>query len=141
MINKNNFRQLLQKLGFTEEHSVAYVFSKKIEDCYLKADFTHETLIYPDALKAHRETTKNFSQNENFVVFECVHRLLMQGYNPAHIELEKPMPGGHGDTGGYCDIIIKDNYEKPYLLIECKNSGERILRCMAKNGNKWWAVV
>ena len=33
------------------------------------------------------------------------------------------MPGGHDDTGGFCDIIVKDNHNKEYLLIECKTTG------------------
>lgn len=36
-----------------------------------------------------RHTTCNFSDNENFVVLECVTRLLDKGYRPKHIELEK----------------------------------------------------
>ena len=34
------------------------------------------------------------------------------------------MPGGHDDTGGYCDILIKYNDDKTFLLIECKRSDE-----------------
>jgi len=40
-------------------------------------------------LTVHDKTTSNFSSPENFVVFECVHKLLSQGYHPQHIELEK----------------------------------------------------
>ena len=50
--------------------------------------------------------------------------MLDKGYKPNQIELEKPMPGGHDDTGGYCDILIKYNDDKTFLLIECKRSDE-----------------
>lgn len=88
----------------------------------MSVDFTNKRLIYPEGITAERETTKNFHQPENFVVFECVSGLLEKGYFPEQIILEKGMPGGHGDTGGYCDIIVKDNNEDEYLLIECKTT-------------------
>ncbi len=131
MITTDNFKQLLINIGFTEsvntvsEINVSDLFVRKFnfQNCELKADFLNKELIYPSEIIAHRETTKNFSQKENFVVFECICRLLERGYLPNHIELEKPMPGGHHDTGGFCDIIVKDNNNKPYLLIECKTPG------------------
>lgn len=72
----------------------------------------------------HRKTTCNFSEPENFVILECITSLLDKGYKPEHIELEKPMPGGHDDTGGFCDIQVKDNSGKTFILIECKNENE-----------------
>lgn len=144
MITKDNFSTLLSDLGFTKQTSIYTtikeniqkdivsevveneIYTKRFEslNCELRVDLENKELIYPTGLIANRDTTKSFSQNENFVVFECVCRLLQQGYSPTHIELEKPMPGGHHDTGGFCDIIIKDNNNKPYLLIECKTSGK-----------------
>ncbi|MCU9999184.1 N-6 DNA methylase [[Pasteurella] aerogenes] len=119
MITKDNFPALLKQLGFTEEKQIW----RKTIHCYeLKADFKNQMLIYPDGVKADRDTTKNFSQVENFVVFECVHNLLNSGYKPEHIILEQGMPGGHGMTGGFCDIIVQDNDKIPYLLIECKTA-------------------
>ncbi|MFK8265270.1 restriction endonuclease subunit S [Capnocytophaga cynodegmi] len=133
MITKNNFKQLLTHLGFAEHKSI---FTKKINEYELKVDFKTENLIYPDGLTAHRDTTKNFSQPENFVVFECVHNLLQSGYKPEHIILEQGMPGGHGMTGGFCDIIVQDNNEKPYLLIECKTADDKKSKEFSKAWNK-----
>jgi len=67
--------------------------------------------------------TCNFKQAENFVVFECVCRLLNQGYSPKHIELEPKWKVGHGASGGRADILIKDNNNKALLIIECKTAG------------------
>ena len=39
--------------------------------------------------------TCNFSDDENFVVLECVHLLLQKGYKPQHIEIEKRWTLGH----------------------------------------------
>lgn len=120
MITKDNFQSLLLSLGFSGNKQKIYI--KQINGYELKADFTNEKLIYPEGLTAQRDTTKNFSQPENFVVFECVHNLLQSGYKPEHIILEQGMPGGHGMTGGFCDIIVQDNDKLPYLLIECKTA-------------------
>ncbi|BCX78605.1 restriction endonuclease [Campylobacter sp. 19-13652] len=133
MITKENFRALLEHLGFVK---MGKIYTKTIDSYELKVDFTNEKLIYPDGLIAERDTTKNFNQPENFVVFECVHNLLQSGYKPEHIILEQGMPGGHGMTGGFCDIIVQDNDKQPYLLIECKtadsNKSKEFSRAWAK---------
>ena len=81
MITKNNFKDVLEVLGFKKEGDI-YRYND------LKVDFQNEKLIYPKKLIVNDETTSNFSAPENFVVFECVYRLLKQGYSPSHIELE-----------------------------------------------------
>ena len=82
--------------------------------------FTSEKIKYPEGIEADRDTTKNFSANENFVVLECVVGLLVQGYKPENIVLEPKTPGGREDSHFYCDILIRDNDKRPYMLIECK---------------------
>lgn len=125
MITQDNFQSLLQGIGFElVQSAIGIVYSKAFNKSAstMSVDFTNKRLIYPDGITAERETTKNFHQPENFVVFECVATLLERGYLPEQIILEKGMPGGHGDTGGFCDIIIKDNNDNEYLLIECKTT-------------------
>jgi len=36
------------------------------------------------------------------------------------LELEKPTPKGHGESGGHCDIIIQNNEREVFALVECK---------------------
>lgn len=124
MIRVDNLRDVLADLGYICTSTIGEVWSKSFGDksINISVDFDSERIIYPDGLIIHRETTCNFSQPENFVVLECITRLLDRGYKPHHIELEKPMPGGHADTGGYCDILVQDNERKPFLLIECKTT-------------------
>ena len=86
MITKSNFKDLLKTLSFTEEGNI---FQKSIAEATLKVDFERKEIIYPERLEVHEYQTCNFSQNENFVVFECVHRLLAKGYKPEHLELER----------------------------------------------------
>ena len=72
-------------------------------------------------------TTANFSQAENFVVFECVCRLLEKGYKPKDIELEPEWKLGHSDKGGRADIWVrtvdKGGRKHSLLIIECKTAG------------------
>jgi type I restriction enzyme M protein len=124
MINPTNLKGLLLTLNFEKNGNQ---YSKKFADneAYLSVDFDKAQLIYPEdqGLKVHERQTCNFSASENFVVFECVHRLLEKGYKPEHIELEPKWKLGHGASGGRADILIKDNQSNPLLLIECKTPG------------------
>jgi type I restriction enzyme M protein len=84
MITKDNLKDLLRFLQFSEDKNV---FSKHFEgDFDLKIDFNLSKIIYPTSLKVHGDYTTNFSSDDNFVVFECVYRLLAKGYKPHHIE-------------------------------------------------------
>ena len=122
MITKDNLRDFLYCLGFQRLDSVkdemALHFDKV--NCTISVDFTDEKINYPDGIEAGRNTTKNFSAPENFVVLECIIRLLSQGYKPENIVLEPKTPGGREDSHFYCDILIRDNEKRPYMLIECK---------------------
>jgi len=122
MINKENFTKILESLGFKKTKDM---YIKKFTELHseLKVDIKNEKLIYPKALKVNGEFTLNFKDNENFVVFECVHKLMSQGYQPKHMELEPKWQLGHGASGGRADILIKDNDEKSLLIIECKTAG------------------
>ena len=123
MITKTNLKDLLTTLGFTTEGDI---FHKSIGEADLKVDFGKQRLIYPEdkGLKIYREDTCKFSQDENFVVFECVHRLLEKGYKPEHLELERPYRIGHGASGGRADILVKDQENNALLIIECKTAGD-----------------
>ena len=122
MINKDNFKALLLHLGFIEKSNV---FSKGfVGNDYLSADFKDEVLHYPDGLNINERQTCNFAAAENAVIFECVYKLLDKGYKPKHIELEPKWKLGHGASGGRADILVKDQKNKPLLIIECKTYGK-----------------
>jgi len=125
MINKNNLKDLLKSIGFATRKDV-YSKSFKEIDATLKVDFKKEELIYPvdKGFTVNEHQTCNFKLNENFVVFECVHRLFEKGYKPDHIELEPKWKVGHGASGGRADILVKDNSGKSLLIIECKTEGK-----------------
>lgn len=120
-MNLDSLKDLLLFLNFTQHQSV---FTKEFTsgDHSLSIDFDKKEIIYPEdaGLKINERQTCNFSSNENFVVFECVHRLLEKGYKPEHIELEPKWKLGHGASGGRADILVKNHQNQPFLIIECK---------------------
>lgn len=120
MINTQNFQKLLEYLGFSKKNNT---FIKQIGIDTLQVDFEKQKIVYPSKIIINDKTTCNFSATENFVVFECVHRLLEQGYHPEHIELEKRWQLGHSQKSGKADICVKDNDNNIILIIECKTSG------------------
>lgn len=122
MITKDNLRNLLTCLGFQQSETVQDEMNLHFDNtnCTIAVDFSNEKIIYPEGIEADRDTTKNFSANENFVVLECVVGLIAQGYRPENIVLEPKTPGGREDSHFYCDILIRDNDKRPYMLIECK---------------------
>ena len=123
MIQESHLPELLTKLGFTGKK---YLWKKSFLTCELAVDINKQQLIYPTdkGMTIGGEFTSNFSSPENFVVFECVDRLLSKGYKPEHIELEPKRKVGHGASGWRADILVKDHNDKPLLVIECKTAGK-----------------
>lgn len=135
MITKDNFKDVLFSLGFEEVESGVWVknYHNNSQTFQMKANFNRERLEYAQGITIGRDTTSNFSEPENFVVFECVDRLLTKGYKPEHIELEPAWKLGHTQKGGYADIWVRTynalssemaSEKESLLIIECKKSDE-----------------
>lgn len=127
MITKANFKQLLSILGYNEVSSKHFKRDFEAAGCSLEVDFNVGKIIYPEdkGLKVNDATTSNLDKDENFVVFECVNRLLEKGYRPEHIELEKKWSLGHDAKSGKADICVYDaDGESMLLIIECKTYGK-----------------
>ncbi len=135
MFNKDN----IKILGFYPKENSVDVFTKMYFDKYLlEIDFHKEIINYGDKIICENRTTQNFSQPENFVVLECVNRLLEKGYQPENIILEKTWSSGHG-TSGRLDICVTRPGGSEYLLIECKTWGkefEKEFARMKKDGGQ-----
>ena len=125
-------RNLIKQLGFSPKENESGVFSKKYNNGYIiKIDFENEVINYGKSIKYDSKSTQNFSQAENFVVLECIGRLLEKGYKPKDIVLEKTYPSGHG-TSGRLDICVTRDDGSEYLLIECKTYGKEFDKEFAK---------
>jgi len=126
-------KKLIIALGFVPVDGEDGVFQKKYtqHDGYiLRVDFANEDIEYADTsfdesgrISVGSKSTSNFSKQENFVVLECVNRLLEKGYAPNSIELEKVYPSGRGHSGEV-DILVNDADGQAFLMIECKTWGK-----------------
>ena len=120
-----DYRILLIALGFVPKENASGVFVKKYPqaDGYcIEVDFEKQTIEYGDLIQSDSKTTQNFSQPENFVVLECVNRLLEKGYKPEDIVLENTWKLGRQEKGRLDILVKKDG--KAFLMIECKTSGK-----------------
>ena len=132
-------KKLIQSIDFQPKEGAKDIFIKKYQNSYsIEIDFQKEIINYGDKIICESKTTQNFSQPENFVVLECVNRLLEKGYKPENITLEKTWAAGHG-TSGRLDICVSREDGSEYLLIECKNHGkefEKEFTRMKKDGGQ-----
>ena len=137
MISKENIKSLFIALGFSKENTF---YRKKYQNKSLEIDSDKEYIAYSEfGIKVGDKTTSNFASDENFVVLECVDRLLSKGYEAQHIELEPKWKLGHGASGGKADILVRDKDFEPLLIIECKTYGkafEKELENMSKDGGQ-----
>lgn len=121
-----DIKKYITALGFIPKNGTSGIYHKVYSDhdnYVISIDLDKEHIEYGDRIIAESKTTQNFSQPENFVVLECVDRLLLQGYKPQNIILEKTWPSGHG-TSGRLDICVNREDGAPYMLIECKTYGK-----------------
>lgn len=127
MITKDNLCDLLLDMGYGEVDTGVYEKKYPDFDCSITVDYNKELIIYPEekGFQVNDRTTSNFDENENFVVLECVDRLLTKGYRPEHIELEIRWKLGHSRKSGKADIYVTDSEGKKCLfIIECKTYGD-----------------
>ena len=122
MIDANNLSQVLEILGFTKQGQVWTKIFIGL-NCSMSVDFKNRRLIYPDDLLG-RERNTGFDKKENFVVFECVCRLLDKGYRPKDIELEREWHLGHDPKSGRGDICVSNPDGTLLFIIECKTYGK-----------------
>lgn len=118
---------LIKKLSFKHHNCNPDLLIYNLGDgeSAIKIEFNNEnpeksTIDY-GSIPVGRETITNFSNDENFVVLECVIKLIELGYSYKDIKLEQKQISGKS-TPVYVDIIImKDSVN--HIIIECKTFG------------------
>jgi type I restriction enzyme M protein len=134
-----SYQKLIQNIGFQPKENATDIFKKKYIDGYcIEVDFLKKTIDYGSKITYDNKSTQNHSQPENFVVLECVNRLLERGYSPSAIKLENTWKLGHQDKGRL-DILVKNTDGTVFLMIECKTFGkeyEKELNNINKNGGQ-----
>ena len=139
---ENDIKKLIKAMNYLPKNGVSNIYFKEYKignELYeIFLDFNDKRIDYGNKIKLGNTTTCNFAKPENFVVLECVNRLLEKGYKPQNIELEKIYPSGHGHSGNL-DILIYDENRKAYLMIECKTWGieyKKEINKMYKDGGQ-----
>lgn len=139
---ENDIKKLIKAMNYLPKNGVSNIYFKEYKignELYeIFLDFNDKRIDYGNKIKLGNTTTCNFAKPENFVVLECINRLLEKGYKPQNIELEKIYPSGHGHSGNL-DILIYDENRKAYLMIECKTWGieyKKEINKMYKDGGQ-----
>ena len=125
------YQDLINFLNFQPLNEAQTIYFKDFKEHNYKItiDFEKEKIDYPKPITLGDKTTSNFEASENFVVLECVVRLLEKGYKPQNITLEKKWGLGHRDKGK-ADVFVSypkseaESSEKAFLIIECKTWGK-----------------
>ncbi len=156
MADKRTLIEFLEALGFTTRNKKQYSKTYKLQKYTIKADVEKNKIYYrtKDQTTVERQedgqiqlgdkTTSNFTQPENFVVLECVNRLLEKGYLPNDIHLERRYPSGRGASGGKSDVCVYGKDGKSLLVIECKTWGiefEKEKKKMEEHGGQLFAYL
>jgi type I restriction enzyme M protein len=126
-MNLKEIKNLISALGFVSKGTDENIFVKKYpkHNRYsIKVDFQNKKISYGSDIRVNHQRVLGFDENENFVVLECVNRLLEKGYEPKHLELERMFPVGHNPVAGRADITVYDRKGKTLFVIECKTFGE-----------------
>ncbi len=111
-------------LGFEPKENASNIYIKKYANNYaIEIDFAQNSLDFGGKIQIGDKSTQNITKPEDWVVLECVDRLLKKGYKPENIELEKVYPAGHGFSGRL-DICVTREDDSEHLLIECKTYGK-----------------
>ena len=97
-------RKLIQTLGFLPKENTSNIFIKKYAHDYcIEIDLNKNIFHFGGKIKNQGKDVQNITKPEDWVVLECIDRLLEKGYKPENITLEKTWAAGHG-TSGRLDI-------------------------------------
>lgn len=123
--NIKYIKELIYSLGYRAqegEKDIFYKYYSRHNNYCIHVNFENERIDYGDKINVGDRTTSNFENSENFIVLECINRLLEKGYAPKSLSLEHKLPVGHREKGKL-DILVLDSNYKAYLMIECKTYG------------------
>lgn len=134
-------KTLITTLGYQPQDGEKNIFWKSYtlhHGYIIKVNFDTQKIEYGSDIQLGDLTTSNFENSENFVVLECINRLLEKGYAPSALCLEHKWPMGRKEKGKL-DILVLGEDTKAYLMIECKTWGnefEKEKRKMLRDGGQ-----
>lgn len=126
-MSHENIKKLILAIGFLPEEGKENTYTKQYKNhsnYTISLDFNSENINYGEKITIGDRTTSNFSSSENFVVLECVDKLLVKGYAPEKLTLEIKWDLGRKEKGKL-DIFVadKEDDKKCFLMVECKTYG------------------
>lgn len=121
-ISNDQIKKILLKLKYYPKDGFKDIFEKNYKGYIISIDFEEQKINYGNSISIGDLTTSNFENSENFVVLECIDRILEKGYKPEDLSLEHKFPLGRKEKGKLDILIFKEN--KAYIMIECKTWGE-----------------
>ena len=135
-----DYKKLIQKIGFAPKENSTGIFQKKYGKYAIEVDFEKNQFNFGGKIYFgdSKKTIQNIVKPEDWVVIECVDRLLEKGYQPQNITLEKTWKTGHG-TSGRLDVLVTRDNGSAYLMIECKTWGtefDKEFKNLEKNGGQ-----
>lgn len=134
-----DYKKLLQFLWYSLKDNATWVYFKKYHDnTIIEVDCEKQTIYFGGAIKIYDKEYQNIVKPEDWVVFECVDRLLMKWYQSRDIVLEKVWKTWHG-TSGRLDILINKD-DKAFLMIECKIWGWEFDKEYKNMQKDWWQL-
>lgn len=120
-MNTSQIKRFLTSLEFS---AVSEQWQRDFGSVTLAVDFTRARIVYPREIRCGDETTSHFDAEENWVVLECVCRLLAKGYRAEDIELERRHKlGRKSKASGKADITVYGRDGRALIVIECKTWG------------------
>lgn len=141
-MNIDVIKKLITGLGFAPQDGTNGLFVKRysahnsypifVDFNKQRIDYAHQSVPTDARIRLGDLTTSNFEKPENFVVLECVDRLLAKGYRPERLELEKKYPLGRNLKGKLDILVYNENGDAPFLMIECKTWGNEFEKESAK---------
>lgn len=134
------YKKFIKALGFVPKNNETGIFQKKYGKYSIEVDFDKNQFNFGGKINFgdSKNTIQNIVKPEDWVVFECVDRLLEKGYQPKNITLEKTWNTGHG-TSGRLDVLVTRDDGSVYLMIECKTWGaefDKEFKNLEKNGGQ-----
>ena len=146
-MNIEYVKMLIDELGFAPQDGTSGVFVKHyaaynnypifVDFNEQKIEYAHQSIQQDKRIRLGDLTTSSFKAEkserlENFVVLECIDRLLTKGYRPERLELEKKYPLGRNLKGKLDILVYSENDDSPFLMIECKTWGSEFEKESAK---------
>ena len=132
-------KELIKKLEFVPKNNSNWVYFKKYSDnTIIEVDFEKKTFHFGWKIKIYDKEFQNITKDEDWVVLECVDRLLTKWYKSEDISLEKVYPTWRWTSWRLDILVMKD--KKAFLMIECKTWWLEYEKELNKMKKDWWQL-